>query len=60
MASLNITGLPGDQVAGWLRQAATIAGQRGIRPCDITLDLTAGLLTTTENLSDTGKKVHKN
>ena len=52
--------MTGDQLSRSLHEIATVVGQRGARLCDVTIDVTAGVVTTTDNLPDTGKKVRKN
>lgn len=60
MASLQITGVTGEQAAAVLHEAAVICGQRGNRNVDLTIDLTTGTFTTTDNRPDSGKTGKKN
>jgi hypothetical protein len=59
MASLQINTVPGAVLATALSEAANIAGQRGDRLCDITIDLTSAVVTVTDNRGDTGRTGQK-
>jgi len=60
MASLNISGVTGEQASMALHEAAIIAAQRGNRPVDLTIDFSSGVTSTTDNRPDTGKTGKKN
>lgn len=51
MASLQISGVEGQTVERALRHASVLAGQKVNRPADVTIDLTAGVITVTDNTS---------
>lgn len=55
MASLQINTMTGEQASTLLHEAAVIAAQRGNRLCDITIDLTTGVGSTTDNRGDSGQ-----